>query len=146
MVSVSYIVCWFLQISAEWFIGFADGTSRHTCNLASAIGVIYSPSKQLVSSGGTFLGLSTNNVDEYRKVIDLLWDATLHGITHLEVRIDSELVVSQINGDYQVWNPTLLRQFLHVRLLERNFEYISFNHISRNENTIIDAYANYILD
>ena len=133
-----------LQISAEWFIGFADGTSRHTCNLASAVGVIYSPSKQLVSSGCTFLGLSTNNVDEYRKVIDLLWDATLHGITRLEFRLESWLMVSQLNGDYQVQNTNLLHQFLCVRLLEIKFEYISYNHISRNENTIINAYVNYI--
>ena len=48
----------------EWFIGFADGASCNTCNLASAAWVIYSHSKQLVSSQGDFLGPSTNNVDE----------------------------------------------------------------------------------
>ena len=76
----------------------------------------------------------------------LSWDVMSHGITHLEVRLDSQLVVSQLNGDYQVRNPTFLRQFLHVRLLERNFEYILFNNISINENTITNAYVNYILD
>ena len=89
-------------MSAEWFIGFVDDTSRHTCNLASAAWVIYSPSGKLVASGGACLGLATNNVDEYRAVIELVWDATSHGITHLEVRLDSQLMVSQLNGDYQV--------------------------------------------
>ena len=62
-------------MSSEWFVGFADGASHHTCNLASAAWVIYSPSGQLVASGGACLGLATNNVADYRAVIELLWDA-----------------------------------------------------------------------
>ena len=89
-------------MSAEWFVGFADGASRHTCSLPSPTWVIYSPLGQMVSSGGAFLGSATNNVVEYREVIELLWDVAIHGITLLEVRLYSQLVVSQLNGDYQV--------------------------------------------
>ena len=89
-------------MSAEWFIGFTDGDSRHACNLALAAWVIYSCSRQLVSLGGTRLGPITNNVAEYRDVIEFLWDVASCGITHLEVRLESQLVVCQINGDYQV--------------------------------------------
>ena len=96
--------------------------------------------------GGACLGPASNNVAEYRDVIELLWDALSHGITQLEVHLDSQLVVSQLNRAYQVWNPILLRQFMQVRLLERNFEFIIFNHIPRNQNSSTDAYANYILD
>ena len=84
-------------MSSEWFVGFVDGLSRHTCNLASAAWVIYSPSGQLVSSRGAFLGPATNNVAEYRAFIELLWDAFSRGITKLEFRLDSQLVVSQLN-------------------------------------------------
>ena len=42
-------------------------------------------------------------------------------------------------------NPILLRQFLQVRLLERNFDFITFNQIPRNQNPLTDAFANYIL-
>ena len=139
-------MCWLLQMSFEWFIGFADGTRRHTCKLASAAWVIYSPLGQLVSSGSAFLGPNTNNVAEYRPTIELLWDALLRYITQLEVKLNSQLVVSQLNRAYQVRNPILLRQFMQVRLLERNFEFITFNHIPRNQNSLTDAYANYILD
>ena len=133
-------------MSSKRFVGFTDGDSRHTCNLASTAWVIYSPSGQLVALGGTCLGPATNNVTEYRAVIEILWDDFSHGITQLEVRLDSQLVVSQLNRDYQVQNPILLRQFMQVRLLERNFEFIIFNHIPRNQNSLTDAYANYILD
>ena len=133
-------------MSSEMYVGFADGASRHTCNLALAAWVIYSPSGQLVAAGGACLGHAPNNVAEYTAVIELLWDALSRGITQLEVRLDSQLVVSQLNRAYQVRNPTLLRQFMQICLLERHFEVITFNHIPRNQNSLTDAYANYILD
>ena len=84
-------------MSFERYLGFADGASRHTCNLASAAWVIYSPSRQLVAAGGTYLGPDSNNFVEYRAIIELLWDALSRGITQLEVRLDSQLLVSQLN-------------------------------------------------
>ena len=144
-VSILYTICWLFQMSFERFVGFADGASRHTFNLASAAWLIYSPSGWFVASGGACLGPSTNNVAEYRAVIELLWDALSRGITQLEVRLHSQLVVSQLNQAYQVWNPILLRQFMQIRLLERNFEFITFNHIPRDHNSLTGAYANYIL-
>ena len=89
-------------MSSERFAGFDDGASHHTCNMASATWVVFSPTRQLVAFGGACLGPTTNNVVEYSVVIEFLWDATLRGITLLEVRLDSQLVVSQRNGDYQV--------------------------------------------
>ena len=80
-ICVFYTICWLLHMSSEWFVGFANGSSRHTCNLASAAWVIYSPFRQLVALGGACLGLATNNVAEYRAVIELLWDALSRGIT-----------------------------------------------------------------
>ena len=133
-------------MSSKWFVGFVDGASHHTCNLDLATWVIYSPSRQLASSRGACVRPATNNVEEYSVDIELLWDVLSHGITQLEVRLDSQLVVSQLNGAYQVWTPIFLYQFLQVRLLERNFDFISFNHIPRNQNSLTDAYVNYILD
>ena len=63
------------------YIGFADGASRHTCNLASAAWVSYSPSGQLVAAGGACLGAASNNVAKYRAIIELPWDALSRGIT-----------------------------------------------------------------
>ena len=96
-------------MSSGRFVGFADGTSHHTCNLALAAWVIYSPSGQLVASGGACLGPTSNNVAEYRAIIELLWDSLSCGITQMEFQLDSQLVVSQLNQAYQVQNPILLR-------------------------------------
>jgi ribonuclease HI len=100
------------------YVGFADGASRHTQNLASTAWVIYSPEGLLVSSGGVCLGPSMNNVAEYNTIIELLRDAISHGILSIEVHLDSQLVVCQLNGCYHVRDLTLLRRFLRVHLLE----------------------------
>ena len=45
-----------------------------------------------------------------------------------------------------MWDPTLLRQFLQVHLLERQFDFITYYHIPRSYNHVSDAFANYVLD
>ena len=76
------------------FIGFIDGASCHTQHSASASWVIYTPTGQVLSSRGICLRPSLNNVAEYSVVIELLQDAISHSVLSLEVRLDSQLVVS----------------------------------------------------
>ena len=105
-------------MESSTYIGFANGASHHTQHSASAAYVIYTPMGQVLSSGGVCLRPSSNNIAEYSVIIELLRDAISHSVLSLEVRLDSELVVSQLNGLYHVIDPTLLRRFLRVRLLE----------------------------
>ena len=84
------------------YVGFIDGASRHTQNSASVAWVIYTPTGQVLSSGGICLQPSSNNVAEYSVVIELLWDAISHGVLSLEVHLDSQLVVSHLNGLYRI--------------------------------------------
>ena len=107
-----------MSIESSVYVGYADGASRHTQNSASAAWVIYTPMGQVLSLGGVCLWPSLNNVSKYSVVIELLCDAISHGVHSLEVRLDSQLVVSQLNGLYCIRDLTLLRRFLHVRLLE----------------------------
>jgi hypothetical protein len=83
---------------------------------------------------------------EYSVVIELLHDAISHDIRSLEVHLESQLVVCQLNGSYCVCDPTLLRRFLWVRLLERQFDFITYHHIPRSYNYVSDAYDNFLLD
>jgi ribonuclease HI len=135
-----------MSSESEVFIGYADGANRHTRRLASAAWVIFTPQGQLLSSGGICLGDTTNNVVEYSAVIELLRDALSLGISRLRVYLDAQLVVSQLNRIYRVHDPTLHRQLLRVRLLERNFDYITYFHVPRSLNQITDTLANHILD
>ena len=128
------------------YIGFTDGASRSTQNLASAAWTIYTPTNELVSLRGVCLGHATNNIAEYSVVIELLVDVISFGIRHLVVWLDSQLVVLQLSNIYSIRSPTLLWVYLQIRLLERYFDHIEYQHIPRCLNTLIDALANYVLD
>jgi ribonuclease HI len=128
------------------YYGFADGASRHTRNLASAAWVVYSPSGELFFSGARCLGSATNNVAEYQAAIGLMSEALSSGITHLIVHLDSQLVVSQLNGIYSIRDPSLLRLFRRMRLLERSFVYIDYRYVPRRFNMVADSLANFMLD
>ena len=103
--------------------------------------MLYTPTGQVLSSGGVCLRPSSNNVAEYSAVIELLLDAISHGVLSLEVRLDSKLVVLQLKGLYHARDPTLLRRFLRVRLLERQFENITYIHVSIIFNQVAESYA-----
>ena len=95
---------------------------------------------------GVSLSQTTNNIAEYSVVIELLSDAISFGIRRLIIRLDSELIVLHLNRVYAIKNQVLLRLFLEVGLLERQFDYIEYQHISGNLNTLADALANRILN
>ena len=76
----------------------------------------------------------------------MLLSIVSHGVLSLEVHLDSQLVVSQLNGLYRIRDPTLLRRFLRVRLLEWQFENITYIHVPRVFNQVVDSYSNYVLD
>ena len=70
-----------------------DDANCYTLNLASASWGLYSPTSNLVSSGGTCLVPATNNLVEYRTVIGFLTEALANGVRHIRYNIESELVV-----------------------------------------------------
>ena len=129
----------------QTFIGYADGACRSTRNISSAAWVIYSPSDELVSMHGVSLSQTTKNIAEYSAMVELLSESISFGIQSLIVRLDSELVVLQLNRVYAIRNLVLLRSFLRVRLLEREFDYIEYQHIPRSLNTLADAIASQML-
>ena len=93
------------------FYGFADGAFHHTLNLTLAAWVLYSPAKDLVSSGAVCIGPTTNNIVEYEAVIGLLTEATSQDVHDLVFLMDSQLVVFHLNHVYTIRNPMLLCLF-----------------------------------
>ena len=73
----------------DYFYGFADGSNGHTLNLASTVWVFYSLDHDLVSSGGFFLGIATNNIVEYHVVIGFLSEYSSHGVNNMIVYLES---------------------------------------------------------
>ena len=132
--------------SSEPFVGYADGAIHSTQNISSAAWAIFDPNNELVSFQWICIGRSTNNITEYSTLIELLSDAIWFGINRIIRKLDSQLVVLQLTSVYTVRNPTLHRLFLRVWLLERHFDFIQYQHISRNLNTLTDSLSNQFLD
>jgi hypothetical protein len=83
---------------------------------------------------------------EYSVVIELLTDVISLGIRHLVVRLDSQLVVLQLSNVYAIRSPNLLSVYLRIRLLERYFDYIEYQHIPRCLNTLTNSLDKYVLE
>lgn len=130
----------------ESWVGYADGASRSKRNLSSAAWALFDPSGELVSFRGVCICRSTNNIAEYSALTELLSDAIIHGIRQLTIRLDSQLIILQLAGIYSIRNPAIYRMFLRVKILERQFDFIQYQHISRNLNTLTDSLEKYVLD
>ena len=102
--------------SPTYHIGYVDGASRWTQNLASAAWALYTPSHEILHSSSICLGSTTNNQAEYTTVIGLLADAQHHHIRHLSIFLDSQLVVLQLNNVYRVRDPCLFHKYLQSLL------------------------------
>jgi ribonuclease HI len=64
-----------MSSSTSVYMGYYDGVSHSTQNIASITSVIFSHTDEMVSSWGVYLGLATNNFAEYSVVIELLFKA-----------------------------------------------------------------------
>ena len=80
-----------------------------------------------------FLGTETNNVAEYTAIVMGLQGARELGAKEANVYLDSELAVRQLNGVYRVKNARLMKFYLEVQDLVRQFERVTFTHASRTQ-------------
>ena len=92
------------------------------------------------------LGLATNNVAEYSGLIAALGWAAAHGISRLQVRADSELLVKQMRGEYRVKSPGLKPLHEQARTLARPIGSVTFEHVRREFNKDADRLANEAMD
>ena len=67
------------------YVGFFDGASRWSPNLASAARVIYSPLHEFLHLDGVCVSAATNNQDAYDEVIGLLISSLHFGICYFNV-------------------------------------------------------------
>ncbi len=128
---------------------FTDGGARGNPGPAGAGAVIYK-GKEKIGEVSEFLGHQTNNFAEYQALISALTlarDMVGTAVPKTTIKMDSELIVKQMKGEYRVKEPTL--KILHTRvkeLIASSFPDISFVHVRREENKEADALANDAMD
>jgi ribonuclease HI len=122
---------------------YTDGGARGNPG-PSGIGVyIVDSTGKVVKEVSTFLGHGTNNVAEYTAVIVAL--ETLRRLykkeveqMQFEIRVDSELVVRQLEGVYRVKDSTLKVLHTKVGALRLHFPHIVFTQADRLANDAMD--------
>lgn len=92
------------------------------------------------------LGRATNNVAEYSGLIAALQWALDHQHGHLHVRMDSELVIRQMRGEYKVKHAGLQALHARARSLMSRLERVTFEHVRREQNTVADRLSNAAMD
>lgn len=127
---------------------FADGGSRGNPGPAGAGAIVKrgTADGETVAECSEYIGRETNNVAEYSALILGLKKALELGFTEVEVRMDSELVVKQVKGDYKVKNETLEGFYMEAIFLAGKFKRFKISHVHREQNKEADKLANAAMD
>jgi ribonuclease HI len=131
-----------------------DGGARGNPGPA-AIGIVfYDESENIIHKFGKNIGQATNNIAEYQAIIEALkilkksnWLKENQGNCEVYCRLDSQLVVEQISGNYKVKNEGLRCLYQEVLgLIAEIKAKIYFCHVVREENKLADKLVNRALD
>jgi broad specificity phosphatase PhoE/ribonuclease HI len=95
---------------------------------------------------GESIGTATNNVAEYSGLIAGLRAAADLGAVEVEVRMDSQLVVEQMSGRWQIKNPGLRPLAAQAATLATRFGSVRYTWVPREQNRAADALANAAMD
>jgi ribonuclease HI len=122
-----------------------DGGSRGNPGPAAYAYIIECPGQAAIEEKG-FLGISTNNIAEYTSLVRALEHAKKLGARRLLIHSDSELMIKQMNGAYQVKHPGLLPLYEEADRLRRGFDQVTLRHVRREHNKRADRLCNQALD
>ena len=127
-------------------IAYADGASRGNPGPAAYGAVLCDADGVELDAWGNPIGRATNNVAEYHGAIAAVEAALERGATELELRLDSELIVRQLEGRYRVKNQQLRPLFDQLSALVDRLDSFQPIHVRRHLNQRADAMANEALD
>jgi len=125
---------------------YTDGGARGNPGPGAIAAVLKDPKGNIIGKNGKYIGTSTNNEAEYQALILGIEIAVSTGIKRLTCKMDSELVVKQLNKIYRVKVDRIRAFFRKIKELEKNFDEINYTHIPRIENKEADLLVNEILD
>ncbi|OQA52637.1 MAG: 14.7 kDa ribonuclease H-like protein [candidate division WS2 bacterium ADurb.Bin280] len=125
---------------------FTDGGARGNPGPA-AIGVFVMGDSKELEKKAMCIGEATNNVAEYSAFLESIKLIKDFECGKIVFKLDSELVVRQINGQYKVKNEKIRPLFAQVvenlSMINVPYEVV---HIRREENKVADSLVNQALD
>jgi ribonuclease HI len=127
---------------------YSDGASRGNPGISAIAFVIMTEDGRLLARYSKYVGIRTSNQAEYHALISALESASTFTDGEVTCYLDSELVVKQLIGEYQVRSPKLRTLWLEVQELKQKFQTIDFQNVPRTDQLIeqVDRLANQALD
>lgn len=126
---------------------YTDGAARGNPGLAGLGAILRDAATgEVLAELARFLGVRTNNYAEWTAVEDALREALRLGATHVDLRMDSELVARQISGRYRVKHADL--KPIHARVMEMLGQLTGYSvgHVPRELNKDADRLSNVAID
>ncbi len=132
--------------SGPWITAHCDGGARGNPGPAGFGALIQDTSGHVLAELSEFLGIQTNNFAEYSGLLASLDFALAHHHPRLRVVSDSELMVKQIQGKYQVKSPGLRPLYDQAKQKIAQLEAFEIVHALRHKNKDADRLANQAMD
>jgi ribonuclease HI len=123
-----------------------DGGARGNPGPAAYAYVLEAEDGTVLDARGQAIGVATNNVAEYRALVEGLRRAVETGIDEVEVVSDSELIVKQMRGEYRIKNETLRLLAREAEELARQIGRVTYTAVRREHNELADRLVNEALD
>jgi len=125
---------------------YSDGGSRGNPGPSAAGFIILNNRQEVISEGGEYLGITTNNQAEYQGVRIGLEEAEKLGFKKIDFKLDSMMVVNQMKGYYKIKNRELWPIHERILLIMTKFDRVTFTHVPRQFNQLADGMVNKTLD
>jgi ribonuclease HI len=129
-----------------WISAHCDGGARGNPGPAGFGALVQDSAGNVLAELSEFLGIQTNNYAEYSGLLASLDFALAHGHRRLRVVSDSELMVKQIQGKYQVKSPGLRPLYDQAKKKIAQLEAFEIVHALRHKNKDADRLANQAMD
>jgi ribonuclease HI len=131
---------------AERFRAAFDGGSRGNPGPAAWGVVVLDDAGRAVEGFAGAIGRATNNVAEYRGLLEALAIARARDADDVELLADSELVVKQVRGEYKVRHPDLIPLHAEAVRLIATLRKFKIGHVPRAKNKDADKLVNRALN
>jgi ribonuclease HI len=131
---------------AERFRAGFDGGSRGNPGPAAWGVVVLDAGGRAVEGFAGAIGRATNNVAEYKGLLEALTLAASRHAFDVELLADSELVVKQVRGEYKVRHPDLIPLHAEAVRLISGFRSFRIGHVPREKNKDADKLVNRVLN
>uniref|UniRef100_A0A2N9IPQ6 Uncharacterized protein n=1 Tax=Fagus sylvatica TaxID=28930 RepID=A0A2N9IPQ6_FAGSY len=127
-----------VEQASKWTVNI-DGSSTKD---SGGVGIVLrSPEGDIIKQAIRLQYPTTNNEAEYEALLVGLKTAKILGATELDVRSDSQLVVGQVNGDYEAKERRMQQYLQLVRHQISQFREVRLCRVPREQNTEADQLA-----